>query len=361
MSIRVGLVGLRRGRGLLAVLSHHPAAEVIAVCDLNPETLGREAKTYDVPHRTPHFEDLLNFDLDLVVVATPPQFHVAQSCAALEAGCHVLSEVPAVETLAEGERLARTVERTGRKYMMAENVNWFPRTLAWKRALDEGRLGTIFYAEAEYIHNCHDLMRHPDGSPTWRAHMPPLHYCTHSLGPLLAWTGDRCVSVTGFHTGCHLLPEFGTLDLEVGLMQTASGAVFKVLCGFSIQREPALHYYCLYGTEGLLESGRAEGLPDCGFFASDPASRGPAPDPVPPWECAAPPEASLGGHGEAEWFMVHDFLESIRQGTPEPLDVYASLDMSLPGLCAHLSAERGGAPVEVPDFRPVPGDPQKES
>jgi len=249
--------------------------------------------------------------------------------------------------------LARTVERTGRKYMMAENVNWFPRTLAWKRIIEEGKLGTIFYAEAEYIHNCHGLMRNPDGRPTWRAFMPPIQYCTHSLGPLLAWTGDRCVSVCGRHTGCHLLPEWGTLDMEVGIMQTRSGAVFKVLCGFSLQREPAMHYYCLYGTAGMLESGRAEGLPDRGYFANDPASYGPAPLQLPPVERAAPPAAALGGHGDSEWFMIHDFLECILQDTPEPLDVYASLDMTLPGICAHLSAEQGGTPVEVPDFRPA--------
>lgn len=353
MAIRTGVVGLRRGQGLLAVLAHHPAAEVVGICDRDADLLKAQAEAFRVPYRTQDFEAMLEWDLDLVVLATPAPLHAAQACAALEAGKHVLSEVPAVWTLEEGERLARTVERTGRKYMMAENVNWFPRTLAWKRAIEEGKLGTIFYAEAEYIHNCHGLMRNPDGSPTWRAFMPPIQYCTHSLGPLLAWTGDRCVSVCGRHTGCHLLPEFGTLDMEVGLMQTRSGAVFKVLCGFSLQREPAMHYYCLYGTKGMLESGRAEGLPDRGYFADEPASRGPAPDPVPPVERVAPPEAALGGHGDSEWFMIHDFLECILHDTPEPLDVYASLDMTLPGICAHLSAERGGVPVAVPDFRPT--------
>jgi hypothetical protein len=160
------------------------------------------------------------------------------------------------------------------------------------------------------------------------------------------------VAVSGRHTGCHLLPEFGTLDMEVGIMQTASGAVFKVLCGFSVQREPGMHYYCLYGTEGMLETGRAVGLPDRGYFANDPDSSGPAPDPVPPVERVAPPEARLGGHGDSEWFMVHDFLESVLHDTPEPIDVYASLDMTVPGLCAHLSAEQGGVPVAVPDYRP---------
>ena len=31
--------------------------------------------------------------------------------------------------------------------------------------------------------------------------LPPIHYCSHSLGPLLAITEERCLSVTALHTG----------------------------------------------------------------------------------------------------------------------------------------------------------------
>jgi hypothetical protein len=37
--------------------------------------------------------------------------------------------------------------------------------------------------------------------------------------------------------------------------------------------------------------------------------------------------------------------------TKSPIDVYNGLDYSLPGLCAHVSAQQGGKMVEIPDLR----------
>jgi hypothetical protein len=65
----------------------------------------------------------------------------------------------------------------------------------------------------------------------------------------------------------------------------------------------------------------------------------------------APDFAAGGGHGTAEWAMVNAFVDAIQQGRPSPIDVHTALDMTLPGLCAHLSSQRGGVPVEVPDYR----------
>ena len=49
--------------------------------------------------------------------------------------------------------------------------------------------------------------------------------------------------------------------------------------------------------------------------------------------------------------MVRQFIESIRQDTPPPLDVHRSLDFVLPGIIAHESAMRGGVKLDVPDLR----------
>lgn len=352
MAIRVGVAGLRRGRGPLGVLAHHPSAEVVAVADPNQTVRDEIADKYEVKARLSSFEALLAADLEAVVIATPAPMHVAQAVAALDAGIHVLSEVPAAWSLAEAQALVAAVERSSASYMFAENVNYFDRTVAWQRFIDAGHLGTIFYGEAEYIHDCRSLMRHADGSPTWRASLPPIHYCTHSLGPLLAWTGDRCVSAVCLDTGCHNEPDFGTIDLQVAIFRTESGGALKVLCGFSLNSEPGRHYYCLYGTKGMLESGRTADSPDRGFLTERAAeTRGPAPGVVPPVEREAPEAARLGGHGTSEWFMIDDWLRSILDGSPPPIDVFAGLDMTLPGICANLSSQQGGQPVEVPNPR----------
>ena len=62
-------------------------------------------------------------------------------------------------------------------------------------------------------------------------------------------------------------------------------------------------------------------------------------------------EARAGGHGTSEHFMVDRFVRAVNGQGPVPIDVYRSLDFSVPGLCAHLSAQQGSAPVDVPDYR----------
>lgn len=65
-------------------------------------------------------------DIDAVVLASYCPDHAPQAVRALRAGKHVLSEVTAFHTVAQGVALARAVEETGLTYMMAENTCYFP-------------------------------------------------------------------------------------------------------------------------------------------------------------------------------------------------------------------------------------------
>ena len=142
--------------------------------------------------------------------------------------------------------------------MLAENCCYWAHILSWREMWGQGLLGDFMYAEAEYIHDTRYLLSQADGSPTWRASMPPIHYCTHSLGPLLKVTGERCVAASGMSvtTGTGDLPVRVKSGTEVAILQTASGGVIKILVAFGITREPMFHYYSIYGTDGVLETSR---------------------------------------------------------------------------------------------------------
>ncbi len=49
--------------------------------------------------------------------------------------------------------------------------------------------------------------------------------------------------------------------------------------------------------------------------------------------------------------MVEEFAESVRKDTKPPIDLYESLDMTLPGIIAHQSGLKGGVKLEVPNSR----------
>ena len=114
-------------------------------------------------------------------------------------------------------------------------------------------IGTPFYAEADYVHEIRHLV---DGK--WRADRAPLHYCSHSLGPVLMWMDDYIVRCTASGNRSTMLEPAtdGNIDLQVALFETAKGATIK-LCRSSVAlRHPALCTYSIIGTKGFLEGSR---------------------------------------------------------------------------------------------------------
>jgi predicted dehydrogenase len=361
MPYRIGLVGVRRGSSLIRPFEIFPETEIAALCDLDEQRLADTAKALAVPdaHLYSRYEDLLNAPLDIIVIGTPIQVHARQSIQAMESGKHVLSEVTAAWTLAECQQIIDTAQRSGQIYMMAENTCYYHYIRQWKTWLERGRLGEIFYAESEYIHNIQNLLRDAtSGEAYWRIHRPPIYYCSHSLGPLLMLMQDRITAACGLHMGYGILPDLGpgALNMEVALFKTQKGAVIKLLRSQVAYREPPMHYYSLYGTKGSLENDRAGGHqgvgqgklyvhgehdPKTGFQTID----CPISDPH------APAEARSGGHGTTEYFLVRDFIDAVNQNRPAPIDAVRAAEFTAPGICAHESALKGGQWVDVPQFQ----------
>ena len=179
--MRIGIAGLRRGQSYLRVFSERADCQVTSICDTSPNYLDEIGEKWGIPRRLASFEELVASDVDAIVVATPGPDHARQAITALDAGHHVLSEVPAVWTLEECEQLVESVEKSGRVYTLAENMCYFHYIKEWRERIQNGEIGRITYAEAEYVHDCRDRM----AAGNWRKDMAPLQYCTHSLGPVL--------------------------------------------------------------------------------------------------------------------------------------------------------------------------------
>ena len=353
-ALRAGVAGLGRGRRFVELFAQTGGCEVAAVCDVD------ERKLAPYAHLAAHtdFDAFLDEELDVVAVITPGPPHAEQSIRAMAAGAHVLCETPCVYSVAEAEAVIDCVRRTGKTFMLAEDYIWQGWVANLKTRMDDGLFGEIVYAEGDYTHDCRNLMlatdegfvpfaerdRHPTARKTWRAtDLPPLFYASHTLGPLLHLTEDRAVSAIGLGTGCRTAPDLGATDLEVGLFETAKGSVVRLTNGFSLAH-PMATYYGLCGTKGSVKMQGARGRTFLWYSEeARPAMDGwqPAPD---EWLERPDGEAPLA-------VMVREFVHSIANGTPPPIDVYRSLDFVLPGITAHESAQRGGEKMAVVDLR----------
>ena len=158
--LKVGIAGLRRGRTFVTQFAALPETRVAALCDLDPGLLENTLAGLGADSGARGFADyaeMLRADLDIIVVATPAPDHARHCCAALEAGKHVLSEVPADISMDGCRQLVRTVRATGRKYMLAENCCYWGFVREYRRQVQAGRIGEVLYAEGEYLHDIRDL------------------------------------------------------------------------------------------------------------------------------------------------------------------------------------------------------------
>jgi predicted dehydrogenase len=354
MSYKVGVVGGGRGLGPASMFNLMPDCKVVAACDPDKEAQERCAESFPEVKVFGEYEAMLDYGLDIVVVGTPMPLHAEQTTAALNAGCHVLQEVTLSNTIEGCRQILEAVKANPKqKFMLGENCCYWAHILTMKSMWEQGIFGKFVYGEAEYVHNIRDRFRNADGSPTWRVARPAITYCTHSLGPLFKITGERCVSISSMQTAGNMEPELNVTDFAVAIMHTSGGGVIKYLRGQALVREPAFHYYSLYGTKGCVETTRppVEPLATNAFMECIPNTANMVKIPVGNDAPGLPAEATKGGHGTAEYLMVSDFMDCIRNDKPSPIDIYAALDMTLPGLCAYESSVKGGQPIVVPDFR----------
>jgi predicted dehydrogenase len=352
--LRCGVSGLGRGRTFVEQLNGVEGCEVVAVCD--PE--GAKVAACEGVAGFTDFEVMIQeAALDLVAVIGPGPTHAPQSLVALNHGVHVLSETPCVYSLGEAEAIVEAVRRTGCQYMLSEDYIFMGWVQRWQELVESGELGEIVAAQGEYTHDCRSMfLVGPDGryrgwsergsegvTPSWRAsHLPPLSYCSHTLGPLLHLMQDRCESVTAFDAGSRTFAEAGTIDYASAVLKTAGGRVITLTNGFGVAH-PFIYFAGLIGTRGSVRCvsynfGETQMKlyldRDGGGWQDMTAAWFDRPDGR-PWLSV----------------LLEGFVRSIRDNAPPPIDVYRSMDYTLPGICAHLSAARGGERVEVPSLR----------
>ena len=350
---RIGLVGVGRGSGYGRLFAEHPECAVVACCDASEEALARFQRELGLPDEACHsaYDRFLSVPMDAVFIGTPIPCHADQTIRAMEAGLHVLSEVTAASTVEECRRIVAAVRKAGRIYMFAENCIYWPFVQDWKRMIGADRIGEVFYAECEYLHPIPGMIVDPaTGAQRWRAGRAPLHYCSHSLGPILEITGDRIVRAMGVGQGHRILPAGGVggIDIQVGLFETRRGALIKLLRSSVVPRHPMMHYYMLQGTKGFIETDRLGPGGPGHLYVEGEMDRAQEID-LPMVDSSLPESARAGGHGTAEYALVRDFLRALATGRKPGLDEQRAMDLTVPGLVAHESATKGGVWLEVPD------------
>lgn len=357
-TVKLAVVGLRRGIHLGGAVSKDPNVKLVAVCDFNPEVL-KEAHERLVRHDIQgvqcydNYDEMLEkADINAVFVCTYASNHVSLVIKALNAGMHVISEIPTINTLEEARELkAAVLAHPNQKYMAGENCCFWAFVETWKHMYEEGKFGDIAYAEAEYLH-CKDWREmKPEDYPKdhWRYDYPSIKYLSHSLGPLLYIMDDRCVSVSCMVPDVKYNPYRDSKKNGVALFKTAKGAVIRILIcndayvGFD-------HNFEMIGTRGTIQTDKNTPLERAHSFARLSDIPGTIEEQIDIPIMLKYPGENAGGHGGADTKMMRAFIRCIQEDTEPPIDVDLGIKMCLPGIIAHESSLQGGALLEIPEI-----------
>lgn len=360
--VKIGVFGAGRGMTLINILAEHPHAQLVAVCDQYEESLKQCRKTAEETDSNislySDFDKFFEHEMDAVVLANYANDHAPYAIKFLLSGRHVLSELMPAISLSQAVSLVEAVEKSGMIYSYGENCCFYATTLEMKRLYRQGEIGEFVHGEGEYIHDCEDIwpvLTHGQ-KDHWRNKMFSTFYCSHSLGPILTITGTRPVKVTGYEAP--RVDSMKKLGYNSGIsameiIQMDNGATVKSLHG-GLRREPSLHWFGVYGTDGVLETDRWHESEDRLHFFKRGST---LTDAEMSYRAKFHDRNDLldriKDHGGSDVFIIHNFIEKIL-GNPDGencVDVYQALDMSIPGLLAYKSICNGNIPYEVPDFR----------
>ncbi|MFN8340984.1 MAG: Gfo/Idh/MocA family oxidoreductase [Cyclobacteriaceae bacterium] len=362
--INVAIVGLGFGAEFIPIYQRHPQANMYAICQRTQTKLDAVGDAFGVGKRYTDFNELLKDpQVDAVHINSPIHLHAEQSLAALKAGKHVACTVPMATTVEECRAIVQAVKDTGLTYMMMETVLYSREFLFVKEQYDRGELGRVQFLRASH-------QQEMAGWPGYWEGLPPMHYATHCVGPVLGLTRSEAEYVSCLGSGrisddlipkynspfaietCHI--RFRNSDLAAEVTRSLFNTARQYRESFDV-----------YGSKKSFEWTQIE-HEDHVVHTGETPSRIKVPDyaHLLPAEIASFTTAGVydsdnnqhlsfiqgAGHGGSHPHLAHQFISSLVEKKEPYPDARQSANITCVGILAHESAMQGGKMLRMPDF-----------
>ena len=363
--VNVAIIGLGFGAEFIPIYQRHPNATMYAICQRNAEKLNKIGDAFGVATRYTNYDDVLaDPQVDFVHINSPINDHAWMSIAALKAGKHVMCTVPMATTIEECQEIVRLVKETGLTYMMAETVVYSREFLFIQELYEAGELGKLQYMQASHPQEM-------EGWPEYWERMVPMHYATHVVSPVLGLVKGHAEYVSCFGSG--------TISERLSAKSGSSFAVES--CHIKIKdSDVAAHVWrCLfdtarqyresfdvYGSRKSFEWALIEDEEHVIHTAKKPEPEIPERVSVPDYAHRLPEEIQMftstiqdaahlsfiqgAGHGGSHPHLVNEFVSALTAGRDPWPNAVTSANWTCVGICAHQSAQQGGAIVHLPRF-----------
>lgn len=142
--VGAGSIGQRHATNLRAL-----GVESISMVDPDADRLARACAAIGVTAAASYGRALAARP-DVVLVCSPPVFHVDQARAAVDAGAHVFVEKPLGATLVGVDDLLAAAAAARRTLQVGYNLHFHPAVRTLKSLVDTGAVGRILWGRAEF-------------------------------------------------------------------------------------------------------------------------------------------------------------------------------------------------------------------
>lgn len=373
--INIALLGVGFGGAFVGIYKEHPNVGEIGLYDTDKSAAEKCAEFYGIEKIYDSFEEVLNDDkIDAVHIVTPIPYHAEQTIKVLEAGKHCACTVPMATSLEDIKRITEAVRKSGKNYMMMETTLYTYQFFYVRNMIESGELGKIQFMRGSHYQ---DLVNWPD---YWKG-LPPMHYGTHAIGPMVVLSGSRIKRVNCFGAGTmseelqknynNPFPiESALFEFENGMKGEATRSLFETArayqeglfvygskksfeWGFRDSDDPYVTTVTPHtdGRRGSQEEVVQVEMPN--YYHSLPEeiqhfTVGKNYDPLNP-QISLTKGAGAGHHGSHP-HLANEFVMSIIENRKPWIDEILGGNITAAGICAHESALRNGEAVIVPEF-----------
>jgi len=339
MALRAVLIGCgAMSRAWLEAATRMDGLEVVGLADIDQSRASARAAEFgltsaaiaaDAPSLLQATKPDILFD-----VTVPAARHAVVS-AALKAGCHVLTEKPMAESMADARDLVARAKAAGRMYAIVQNRRYLPAVRRIARVVRSGIIGAVTDVHADFFR-----APHFGGFREEMNHVLLLDMAIHGFDAMRAMTGLDAIGVTcrewepkqsWYHQGSSAAAWF---DLANGGVFTyrgswcAQGLPTSWECAWRIVGEKGT---LLWDGDDTIRIDRVTGPRDGLFDAVVAADVPPLSD-----------EDRIGGHAG----VIADFVAAIVTGRPAETrgeDNIKSLAMAL----GAIASAEAGAPRKL--------------
>jgi glucose-fructose oxidoreductase len=227
---------------LLRMVHDHPHAEIVGICDTQPERMHAAAQALAIPVErifTDYRACLEQTQPELVILCPATAGHAEWVRNVAPYRVHVLLEKPLAASLADADALIGAMTATGKTLAINWPLLWSPAHRTAKRVLDEGLIGDV--VEVHYyggnrgpLYHLADKVEVAEADVQQRKPASWFYQRASGGGSLRDYLGYGTTLGTWFHNGQAPLEVTTVVDEPAGLeVDEHSITIARYVCGLS--------------------------------------------------------------------------------------------------------------------------------